>query len=208
MSRPTLPTTDLRHLTMLAMGVATAITLTACSTGSDTGAAGHNKSSSSTTSADQEKSTFRLGEASPVQESQMRASRGAAYTVTPTKVVTGTKDDFDHSGLEQDKEDGAQVPVYVWVTLTHKSGKPMALSDMDDDLVVRTDSGQRTRALIVLLGQAKWPSCPPFDSDTKLAAGQSKSLCTAFLIPQTQKAAAVELTQGFYNKPLQWPVTS
>lgn len=206
MSRPTLSTAGLRHLTMLAVGVTMAVTVTACGTGSDTGAAGHNKRAPSTTSTDQEKSTFRLGEASPVQESTMQDSRGAAYTVTPTKVVTGTKDDFDHSGLEQDKEDGPQVPVYIWSTLTHKSGKPMALGNMDDDLVVRTDSGQRTRALIVLLGQAKWPNCPPFDSDEKLAAGQSKSICTAFLVPQSQKAAAVELTQGYYKKPLQWPV--
>ncbi|MDX3275262.1 MULTISPECIES: hypothetical protein [Streptomyces] len=195
-----------RHLTVLAVGVATALTLTACGAHSDTGAT--REKSASTTSAGKEKTTFKLGEASPVQESQMQRSRGATYTVTPTKVVVGSKADMDNSGLEQDKEDGPQVPVYVWSTLTHKSGKPMALGDMDDDLVVRTDTGQRTRALIVLLGQAQWPNCPAFDSDKKLVAGQSQRICTAFLIPQGQKAAAVQLSQGFYSKPLEWPVKS
>ncbi len=203
-SAPSAP--RLRHLTVLAVGVAAALALTACGVHSTTGATSEN--SASTTSEAKEKTTFKLGESSPVQESQMQRSRGATYVVTPTKVVTGTKADFDNSGLEQDKEDGPQVPVYVWSTLTHKSGKPMALGDMDDDLVVRTDAGQRTRALIVLLGQAQWPNCPAFDSDKKLAAGQSQRICTAFLIPQGQKAAAVQLSQGFYNKPLEWPVKS
>lgn len=202
MSRPTPPGPC--HLTVLAIGITTAITLTACGASSDTGASRDHKSSAPT----KQSSTFRLGDASPVQESQMQNSRGATYTVTPTKVVTGTKADFENSGLEQDKEDGPQVPVYVWSTLTHKSGKPMALGDMDDDAVVRTDAGQRTRALIVLLGQAKWPNCPAFDSDKKLVAGQSQRICSAFLIPQGQKAAAVELTQGFYKKPLEWAVKS
>ncbi|WP_331731915.1 hypothetical protein OG613_49215 (plasmid) [Streptomyces sp. NBC_00015] len=58
----------------------------------------------------------------------------------------------------------------------------------------------------MLLGQAKWPDCPPFDTDKKLSAGQSEQICTAFLIPAGQKAAAVELTQGFYKEPLEWPV--
>ena len=79
---------------------------------------------------------------------------------------------------------------------------------MDDDLVIKTSSGQRTRALIVLLGQAKWPNCPSFDSDKKLAAGQSEQICTAFLIPKGQRASAVELTQGYYKEPLEWPVKS
>ncbi|MFE9882553.1 hypothetical protein [Streptomyces sp. NPDC005784] len=136
----------------------------------------------------------------------MQDSAGATYTVTPTRVVTGTTADVDHSGLERDADDGSQIPVYVWSTLTHKSGTAMRLGDMDDDLVVRTSGGQRTRALIVLLGQAKWPDCPPFDSDRKLAAGQSQQICSAFLIPAGQKAAAVELTQGYYKEPLEWPV--
>ncbi|MGW0844274.1 hypothetical protein ACWD26_29870 [Streptomyces sp. NPDC002787] len=208
MSHPTPQVPRLRSLPLLALGVTTAFALTACGAGSDTGAADTAASSASTTSAAKEKTTFRLGEASPAQESQMQNSAGATYTVTPTRVATGTKADMDNSGLEQDKKDGPKVPVYVWSTLTHKSGKAMALGDMDDDLVVKTDAGQRTRALIVLLGQAKWPDCPAFDPDKKLAPGQSERICTAFLIPQGQKAAAVELTQGFYKEPLVWPVKS
>ncbi|MEU0337314.1 hypothetical protein [Streptomyces sp. NPDC006193] len=136
----------------------------------------------------------------------MQKSKGAKFTVTPTKVTTGTKADMDNSGLQKDKNDGPQVPVYVWATFTHKSGKPMAVSDMDDGLIVRTDKNRRTRALIVLLGQAKWPDCPAPDSEKQLSAGQSEKICKVFLIPEGQKAAAVELSQGFYSAPLEWPV--
>jgi hypothetical protein len=72
--------------------------------------------------------TYRLGEASPPQESTMQRSQGSTFTVTPTKVQTGTKAEVDDSGLQLDKRDGPQVPVYVWATLTHKSGKPMPVA--------------------------------------------------------------------------------
>ncbi|MFD0440628.1 hypothetical protein [Streptomyces chartreusis] len=143
-----------------------------------------------------------------MQESDIQDSAGATYTVTPTAVVTGTTADVDRSGLEKDTGDGPQVPVFVWSTLTHKSGKAMRLGDLDDGLVVKSSSGQRTRALIVLLGQAKWPDCPSFDGDRKLTAGQSARICSAFLIPAGQRATAVELTQGYYKEPLEWPVKS
>jgi hypothetical protein len=184
--------------------LALAVVLTGCNGTTDPA----DKRPSAASSTAQDQRTYRLGQASPVQESSTQDSAGATYTLTPTKVVTGTAADVDNSGLQKDAEDGPQVPVYVWSTLTHKSGKAMRLGDMDDDLVVKTSGGQRTRALIVLLGQAKWPDCPPFDSDKKLAAGQSEQICTAFLIPAGQKAAAVELTQGYYKDPLEWPVKS
>ncbi|MCX5173779.1 MULTISPECIES: hypothetical protein [Streptomyces] len=183
--------------------LALAVILTGCN---DKDSAAARPSSASSTA--QEQTTFRLGQASPVQESTMQDSAGATYRVTPTKVVTGTEADIDNSGLEKDAKDGPQVPVFVWSTLTHESGKAMRVGDMDDDLVIKTSSGQRTRALIVLLGQAKWPNCPSFDSDKKLAAGQSEQICTAFLIPKGQRASAVELTQGYYKEPLEWPVKS
>ncbi|MCM2576307.1 hypothetical protein M1E25_02875 [Streptomyces sp. MTZ3.1] len=152
------------------------------------------------------KETFRLGEASPEQVSDQKESKGAKFTVTPTKVQAGTKADLEKSGLKRDADDDPQVPVHVWSTLTHTSGKPMKLGDMDDDLVVRTDKDQRTRALIVLLGSAKWPNCPATDRDKEVGPGQSEKVCTAFLIPEGQKATAVELFQGFTKKPLEWPV--
>jgi hypothetical protein len=152
------------------------------------------------------KTVYRLGEASPPQETHMQRSKGSTFTVTPTEVETGTTADVDNSGLKLDAADGAQVPVYVSVTLTHKSGKAIYVGDMDDDLVVKTNGGQRTKALIVLLGQAKWPDCPAVDTEKQLGDGQSADICAAFLIPASQKPAAVELTQGYYNPPLEWPV--
>ncbi|MEU8823680.1 hypothetical protein [Streptomyces sp. NPDC048636] len=185
--------------------VALAVALVGCDD-SDSKGKSDGKRDSGSSSREKKQQTFRLGEASPPQKSDMKASSGATFTVTPTKVVTGTKDEMDNSGLKKDKKDGPQIPVHVWSTLTHKSGKAMEVGDMDADLVVRTASGQRTRALIVLMGEAKWKDCAAPDTGKKLAAGQSEKICTTFLIPEGQKAAAVELTQGFYNDPLEWPV--
>ncbi|MFC7840415.1 hypothetical protein [Streptomyces sp. NPDC057382] len=191
--------------TSLAATVAAlALTLTACGGGGEsadgTSRPGKGKSESAKAGA-----TFRLGESSPIQESTAQKYKGSTYTLTPTKVETGTKADMAASGLKKDKDDEPQVPVYVWTTLKHVSGKPMESGDMDDDLIVRTDKGKRTRALIVLLGEAKWPDCPA-PQDKTLSPGQSQKICKAFLIPAGQKASAVELFQGFYKKPLEWPV--
>ncbi|MFD5787644.1 hypothetical protein ACFWH1_13645 [Streptomyces sp. NPDC127037] len=151
-----------------------------------------------------DRTSYRLGEASPPQESTMQKSKGATYTVTPTKVRTGTTADMDNSGLDKEKGEAPKIPVYVWATVTHKSGKAMEVGDMDDDLVVKTDKGERTKALIVIMGEAKWPDCPAPDSEKKLSAGQSEKICKAFLIPEGQKAAAVQLSQGFTAEPLEW----
>lgn len=177
-----------------------AVVLTGCN-GSDA------KDDGKSSGASDEKTTYRLGEAGPPQESTMQYSKDATFTVTPTKVETGTKADMDNSGLDKDKDDSPEIPVYVWATLTHKSGTPMEVGDMDDDLVVKTDKGERTKALIVLMGEAKWPDCPAPDTEKKLSPGQSEKICKAFLIPEGQKAAAVQLSQGFTKEPLEWPVT-
>lgn len=183
--------------------LALAVVLTGCN-GSDSGKDGLGSGSGSSDG----KTTYRLGEASPPQESTMQKSKDSTFTVTPTKVETGTKADMDQSGLEKDKGEAPKVPVYVWTTLTHKSGKAMEVGDMDDDLIVKTDKGERTKALLVIMGEATWPNCPAPDTGRELSAGQSEKICTAFLIPEGQKAAAVELSQGFYDDPLEWPVKS
>ncbi|MEU3721553.1 hypothetical protein [Streptomyces sp. NPDC031705] len=152
------------------------------------------------------KKAYRLGEAGPVQESQKTTSKDAKYTVTPLEVHTGTEADMENSGLEKDEKDGPQIPVFVWSTLTHKSGTPMELGDMDGGLMIRTEAGLRTRALIVMMGTAKWPNCPPTQSTKTLGPGQSEKICTAFLIPAGQKPAAVEVFQGFNAEPAQWPL--
>jgi len=195
-----------RAVPVVAGAMVLAVAVTGCkSSGGKRHSSGSHSSDSGSDSSGGKK-TFALGESSPVQKSDEQSSKGAKYTVTPTKVQTGTKADMDNSGLKKDKDDGPQIPVYVWSTLTHKSGKTMELGDMDDDLVVKTDKGKRTKALIVIMGEAKWPNCPAPDTSKKVSAGQSEKICTAFLIPEGQKASAVELSQGFYKDPLEWPV--
>ncbi|NSC22659.1 hypothetical protein FM076_16360 [Streptomyces albus subsp. chlorinus] len=201
-----------RAVPVTAGALVLALALTGCNSSGKKGHKSDSDSSSSSSSSGgsgsaKEKTTYRLGQASPVQKGDSEGAKGS-FTVTPTKVQTGTKADMANSGLEKDKDEGPKIPVYVWSTITHKSGEPMKVGDMDDDLQVKTDKGQRTKALIVLMGEAKWPNCPSFDRDEKLKAGQSKKICTAFLVPEGQKATAVELSRGFYKKPLQWRADS
>ncbi|WNI26547.1 hypothetical protein [Streptomyces sp. ITFR-16] len=177
-----------------------AVVLSGCN-GTDSGKSGRKSGSHGS----EDRTAYRLGEASPPQESTMEKSKGSTFTVTPTKVETGTMADMDKSGLDKDKDDEPKIPVYVWATVTHKSGKAMEVGDMDDDLVVKTDKGERTKALIVIMGEAKWPNCPAPDTDKELSAGQSEKICKAFLIPDGQKAAAVQLSRGFTKEPLEWP---
>lgn len=200
-----------RAVPAAAGAVALAVALTGCNDlglGKSNSSSSQSPSSGSGSKAGAKKTKFALGEASPAQESSKTRSADAKFTVTPTEVKTGTKADMDNSGLKKDDKDGPQIPVYVWSTLTHKSGTAMEISDMDDDLVIKTDSGQRTRALLVIMGDAKWPNCPEPDSEKQLTPGQSEKICTAFLIPEGRKPVAVELMQGFHGEPLEWPVTN
>jgi hypothetical protein len=189
--------------------LALAVALTGCS-GIGVGKKGRSGSGSHADAGASEesdsKTTFRLGEASPPQKSTLTETKDSKYTVTPTKVKTGTKADFDNSGLKKEEDEGPQIPVYVWSTLTHKSGKAMSIGDMDNELIIKTDKNKRTKALLVIVGEAKWPNCPAPDSQKKLSAGQSEKVCSAFLIPEDQKPTAVELSQGFTAKPLEWPL--
>ncbi|MGW4685537.1 hypothetical protein ACWEPM_11605 [Streptomyces sp. NPDC004244] len=182
------------------------MTVTSLLTGCNGPGTAKGSSSPSPRAAADTKKTFRLGEASPEQESQKLNSQDAKFTVTPLEVHTGTEADIENSGLQKDDK-GPQIPVFVWSTLTHKSGTPMKVGDMDGDLMIRTESGLRTRALIVMMGSAKWANCPATQSEKTLGPGQSEKICTAFLIPAGQKPAAVEVFQGFNAEPAQWPVS-
>ncbi|MEU2831098.1 hypothetical protein ABZ667_20830 [Streptomyces lavendulae] len=186
-----------------AAATAGALALTAALTGCEGPATGAKRKAPAPAA---DRTAYSLGEPSELHDSSRQDSDGAKFTVTPTRVVTGTEADMDGSGLKKDASEGPQVPVFVHSTLTHKSGPAMQVRDMDDDLIVRTDSGLRTKALIVIMGSAKWADCPGVDDDKKLTPGQSEQVCAAFLIPANQKAAAVELSRGFMKPPLEWPV--
>ncbi|MGW7147126.1 hypothetical protein ACWGII_08835 [Streptomyces sp. NPDC054855] len=186
-----------------------AVTLSGCG-GSETGQEVRSDSDSAATGdqASDRKTTYSLGQESPPQKNTMQKYKDSTFTVTPKKVRTGTKADLEASGLQVDESDRSKVPVYVSVTLAHKSGKGMAVGDLDDDLMVRTDKGDRARSLIVLMGQVKWPNCPTANPEKELRTGQSASICNVFLIPRDQNPVAVELAQGFNAMPLEWPVKS
>ncbi|MFJ6615587.1 hypothetical protein ACIQPT_35510 [Streptomyces sp. NPDC091289] len=180
--------------------LALTVTLVGCTDTDDAkgGKGGKNAGSS------EEKKTFRLGERSPSQGSMRADEEGATYTVTPTRVETGTKADMDHSGLDLNQLPGPKVPVHVWSTLTHTEGRPMRIREMAGDLVIRTDQGERTEALLVWMGEATWKNCPEPDSEKKVGEGKSEKICTTFLITRGTEPEAVELTRGWYKEPLEW----
>lgn len=193
--------TSTRAVPALLAAIALTVTLAGCEDSfSNEGKGGPSAGSS------EEKKTFRLGEPSSPQESPKTDSKGATFTVTPTRVETGTKADMDKSGLDLGQLPGPKIPVYVWSTLTHTGGKPMRIGDMNGDLVIRTDRGDRSQALFVLMGEAAWPNCPEPDSEKRVSKGEAEEICTAFLIPRDEEAEAVELGQGFHSEPLEWPV--
>ncbi|MFB4424312.1 hypothetical protein C5F59_024920 [Streptomyces sp. QL37] len=196
--------TWIRTVPAAAAALALAVVLTGCDDSAP--AKGGNSPSPDAT---KDKTSFRLGEPSPLQDSMLTTSADSKYTVTPTKVQMGTAADLDNSGLDTAELPGPRVPVYVWSTLAHKSGKTaMKIDEMDNSLVIRTDRGDRTKALFVLMGDATWPNCPAPDSEKKLNVGESAKICTAFLITRGERAEAVELTQGFSGETLEWPVKS
>ncbi|MFJ1952354.1 hypothetical protein ACIOGT_16295 [Streptomyces microflavus] len=195
--------TPTRAVPAVLTALALTMTLAACN---DTSSGGGRGGGAAGSGASDDRKTFRLGEASPPQDSQKTDSDGATYTVTPTKVVTGTPADVDRSGLDKSELPGPRIPVHVWSTLTHKSGKPMRIGDMDSDLVIRTDRDDRTKALLVMWGDVTWPNCPEPESEKRVAKGGSEEICTTFLITRGEKPAAVELEQGFHSEPLEWTV--
>ncbi|MFD4238822.1 hypothetical protein [Streptomyces sp. NPDC058542] len=134
------------------------------------------------------------------------ARPGDTYTVTPTRVETGTVADMAASGLDQDDLSGRKIPVYVWTTLTNHGDKPMRVREMAGDLVIRTEQGDRTKALLVMFGEAQWPNCPEPEPEKKVNQGEPEKICTTFLITREEKPAALELTQGWHSDPLEWPL--
>ncbi|MDJ1131737.1 hypothetical protein [Streptomyces iconiensis] len=196
-----------RALPVAAGAVVLAVALTGCDGKkggdhkSDAGSGGSGGSGGT----DEKKTSFQLGEASPTQTNDGAKAKGK-WTVTPTKAETGTEKELAASGLDREDEK-PEVPVFVWSTLRHQGGDPMTVRDMKTDINVKTDGGKRVGELIVLMGDAKWrDDCPAVDAEKKLKKGDVEKVCTVYLVPKGQKAAAVELSQGFHSPPLEWPV--
>ncbi|MFJ4837565.1 hypothetical protein [Streptomyces sp. NPDC088746] len=83
--------------------LAPAVVLTGCNDSAP--AKGGNSPSPDAT---KDKTSFRLGEPSPLQDSMLMTSADSQYTVTPTKVQMGTAADLDNSGLEPAELPGPQ----------------------------------------------------------------------------------------------------
>ncbi|MFJ3973414.1 hypothetical protein ACIPYR_35450 [Streptomyces parvus] len=155
----------------------------------------------------EQQTSFRLGEASSPQEYEgSKKSDTTTYTVTPTRVETGTEADMKNSGLDLDELEGPRIPIFVRSTLTVTDGNPLQIRVMAGDLAMRTAQGERTKALLVMWGEATWPNCPDHNAEKKVVKGKPQEICTTFLVTRGSKPDAVELGQGWYKDPLEWPV--
>ncbi|MFD3970362.1 hypothetical protein [Streptomyces cyaneofuscatus] len=153
----------------------------------------------------EQQTSFRLGEASPPQEHESsQEGKTTTYTVTPTRVETGTKADMKNSGLDLDDLEGPRIPIFVRSTLTVTDGDPLRIRVMTGDLAIRTTQGDRTKALLVYWGEATWPNCPEHNAEKKVAKGKPQEICTPFLVTPFSEPEAVELGQGWYKDPLEW----
>lgn len=150
---------------------------------------------------------LRMGQPSATQPPDGMRNAGE-WTVTPQKAVTGTPEDMANSGLTRNKagKDEPKVPVFVWSTLHHTKGGALKVRTMKRGLLVRTDEETRTKELQVLVGNAKWRGdCPPVVDDMELKSGQQVKICTVYLIPEGEKAEAVEI-DGYSGPDQIWPV--
>ncbi|WP_371621597.1 hypothetical protein OG245_00825 [Streptomyces sp. NBC_01116] len=80
-----------------------------------------------------------------------------------------------------------------------------AIRQMVGDLDLRTEQGDRTKALLVMVGEANCPEPEP-EPEKEVSRGQSEKICTTFLITRDDEPAAVELIQGWHSDLPEWPL--
>ncbi|MEU6673918.1 hypothetical protein [Streptomyces sp. NPDC046925] len=193
-----------RRLGLIAVGAATACTLTACypSTG--------DSAKDAAPSASQAPKKLRLGQPGPEQEISSY-KKSAKFVFTPTKVVEGKPEDLDELD-EPDKYAGKKV-VWVYVNARHTGGDalkepPPVMSDVN----VETASGPGTKFILIGALSSTPKDCHLLNGVKELGTedvwkkGEERDVCDPYLVPEGAKVDKVTYSQGYYKEPLRWSV--
>ncbi|MEW1927875.1 hypothetical protein [Streptomyces sp. NPDC088360] len=193
-----------RRLGLIAVGAATACTITACypSTG--------DSSKDATPSATQAPKKLRLGQPSPEQEISSY-KKTAKFVFTPTKVVEGKPEDLDELD-EPDKYAGKKV-VWVYVNARHVGGDALKEPPpMMSDVNVETAAGPGTKFILIGALSSTPKDCNLLNGVKELGTedvwkkGEKRAVCDPYLIPEGAEVEKVTYSQGYYKEPLKWSV--
>ncbi|MFC8130774.1 hypothetical protein [Streptomyces sp. NPDC057302] len=193
-----------RRLGLIAVGAATACTLTACYPSTDDAA------KDATSSAPQAPKKLRIGQPSPEQEISSY-KKTAKFVFTPTKVVEGKPEDLDELD-EPDKYAGQKV-VWVFVNARHVGGDalkkpPQVMSDVN----VETATGPGTKFILIGALSSTPKDCHLLNGVKELGTddvwkkGEERNVCDPYLVPEKSTVDKVTYSQGYYKEPLKWAV--
>ncbi|WP_344527195.1 hypothetical protein [Streptomyces rectiviolaceus] len=192
-----------RHLGLMAVGVVTVCTTTACGTGATDASKGARPS------ATQAAKTLKLGRPGPAQEIT-RYKKTGKFVITPTKVVEGKPKDLDELD-EPDKYAGKKV-VWVYVNAKHVGGDAVKEPTVMSDVGVETPTGPGTKFILIGALSSTPKDCNLFNGVKELGTedvwkkGEERNVCDPYLIPAEAKVNKVTYSQGFYKEPLKWSV--
>lgn len=193
-----------RRLGLMAVGAATACTLTACFP--DTG----DSSKDTASSTPQAPKKLRLGQPSPEQEISSY-KKTAKFVFTPTKVVEGKPEDLDELD-EPDKYAGKKV-VWVYVNARHVGGDALKKPpQMMSDVNVETATGPGTKFILIGALSSTPKDCNLLNGVKELGTddvwkkGEERKVCDPYLVPEKAKVEKVTYSQGYYKEPLKWSV--
>ncbi|MEU5959394.1 hypothetical protein [Streptomyces sp. NPDC047525] len=193
-----------RRFGLIAVGAATACTLTACYPSTS----GSSKDATST--APEAPKKLRLGQPSPEQEISS-FKKTAQFVFTPTKVVEGKPEDLDELD-EPDKYAGKKV-VWVYVNARHAGGDtlkepPPVMSDVN----VETAAGPGTKFILIGALSSTPKDCNLLNGVKELGTqdvwkkGEERNVCDPYLVPEGSTVDQVTYSQGYYKEPLKWSV--
>lgn len=207
MSTPRAQRKNHRSLGLAAVGLATALAVTACGPSDD---ADKDGKSGASKAADEAPKNLKLGQPGPVQEITSYKKTGK-FSITPTKVALGKPEDLKE--LDDPKKYKDKKIAWVYVKAKHVGGPDIKEAKPMSDVGAETDAGAPATRFIVIGALASTPKdCNILNGAKELGGtdiwkkGEQRTVCEPYLIPATAKVKSVTYSQGFYKEPIKWAV--
>ncbi|GHC69546.1 lipoprotein [Streptomyces flavofungini] len=196
-----------RSLGLAAVGVITALAVTACGPSDDSDKDGKSGASKA---ADEAPKNLKLGQPGPVQEITSYKKTGK-FSITPTKVSLGKPEDLKE--LDDPKKYKDKKIAWIYVKAKHVGGPAIKEAKPMSDVGAETDAGAPATRFILIGTLASTPKdcnllngVKELGSDDIWKKGEERTVCEPYLVPATAKVKNVTYSQGFYKEPLKWAV--